>query len=69
MENPQAFPNGSATGLSLMPGLTLLPGQFGNASALPEIPPPNETAKIEAPAWGMPDPTSQDKHHPVRKSI
>lgn len=52
-----------------MPGLTLLPGQFGNASALPEIPPPNETAKIEAPAWGMPDPTSQDKHHPVRKSI
>lgn len=65
MENPQAFPNGSAAGLSLIPGLTLMPGQYGNAPAIPELPPQNENAKMETPAWGMPDPNGQEKHHPV----
>jgi len=46
-----------------MPGLALLPGQFG-APGLAEIP-PNEPNKIDPPAWGMPD-AVQDKQHPVR---
>lgn len=58
----QPFPNGSATTLSLMPGLTLLPGQFGTPT-LTEIP-PNEANKMDPPAWGIPD-TVQDKQHPV----
>lgn len=65
MENPQAYPNGSASGLSMIPGL-LFPGQYGNAAVLSEIPPPNDTTKMDAPGWGMPDPTVQDKHHPVK---
>ena len=46
----------------MMPGLTILPGQFG-APNLTEIQ-SNETGKMEPPAWGMPD-TMQDKQHPV----
>ncbi|XP_066594349.1 ankyrin repeat and KH domain-containing protein 1 isoform X2 [Prorops nasuta] len=57
----QQFPNGNAAALSLMPGLTLLPGQFG-APGLAEIP-PNEPAKMDGPGWGIPDPV-QDKQHP-----
>ena len=66
MDNQQPFPNGNAATLSLMPGLALLPGQFG-AAGLPEMP-PNESAKMEPPTWGMPDPV-QDKQHPVNISI
>lgn len=75
MDNQQqAFPNGSAAaaaaaaaaaGLSLIPGLTLLPGQF-STPGLPEIP-HNENPKMEAPSWGMSDPT-QEKQHPVSLS-
>jgi len=45
-----------------MPGLTLLPGQFG-APGLAEIP-SSEQNKIDPPAWGIPD-AVQDKQHPV----
>lgn len=58
----QPFPNGSAATLSLMPGLTLLPGQFG-APGLAEMP-PTEPTKLDAPSWGIPD-AVQDKQHPV----
>jgi len=62
LDNQQAFPNGSAAGLSLIPGLALLPGQFG-APGLPEIP-HNENAKMEQPAWGMSDPGQDKQQHP-----
>jgi hypothetical protein len=45
-----------------MPGLALLPGQFG-APGLAEIP-SSEQNKIDPPAWGIPD-AVQDKQHPV----
>lgn len=63
MDTQQPFPaNGNAATLSLIPGLTLLPGQYG-APGLAEIP-PNEPNKIEPPAWTMSD-AVQDKQHPV----
>ncbi|KMQ87999.1 ankyrin repeat domain-containing protein 17 [Lasius niger] len=66
VDTQQPFPaNGNTAALSLMPGLTLLPGQFGTPG-LAEIP-PNEPNKIDPPAWGMPD-AVQDKQHPVRVS-
>ena len=64
LENQQQFPNGSAGTITLMPGLTMLPGQF--PQNLSEIQ-PNETGKMEQPSsWGMPD-SVQDKQqqHPV----
>ncbi|XP_033224897.1 ankyrin repeat domain-containing protein 17-like isoform X3 [Belonocnema kinseyi] len=64
LDNQQQFPNGNAAAISLMPGLAILPGQFG-APNLSEIQ-PNETGKMEQPpSWGMPDPV-QDKQqqHP-----
>ncbi|KAL6268769.1 hypothetical protein P5V15_001894 [Pogonomyrmex californicus] len=63
VDTQQPFPaNGNAAALSLMPGLALLPGQFG-APGLAEIP-QNEPNKIDPPAWGMPD-AVQDKQHPT----
>lgn len=65
VDTQQPFPNGNAAALSLMPGLALLPGQFG-APGLAEIP-PNEPNKMDPPAWGLPD-TVQDKQHPAVRS-
>lgn len=54
----------------MIPGLTLLPGQFGNAPSLAELPLPNDTIKMEGPAWNVPDPTGQDKkQHPVNNDF
>lgn len=66
LDNQQQFPNGNAAAISLMPGLAILPGQFG-APNLSEIQ-SSETGKMEQPpSWGMPDPV-QDKQqqHPVK---
>lgn len=46
-----------------MPNLSMLPGQY-TSSGISEIQ-PNESAKMESPAWGISD-SVQDKQHPVR---
>jgi len=61
--NTQPFPANGNT-LSLIPALTLLPGQFGDMTEIPQ----NEQNKIDPPAWGMPD-AVQDKQHPVKSLI
>lgn len=65
MDTSQQYPNGNP--LSLIPGLTLLPGQFRATGSLAEMP-QTEPNKMEPPAWGMPD-TVQDKQHPTVRSL
>lgn len=62
LDNQQQFPNGNTAAVSLMPNLSMLPGQY-TSSGISEIQ-PNESAKMESPAWGISE-SVQDKQHPV----
>lgn len=62
MDAQQQFPNGNAAALSLVPGLPLIPGQYG-APSIAEVAPTDAT-KLDPSAWGISD-AVQDKQHPV----
>lgn len=62
MDSQQGFPNGSTAALAMIPGLTIMPGQY--PPTLSDMQPQND--KIDVPGWGLPDPTVHDKkQHPV----